>query len=105
MYDTIVRTGRALREKSNPNDTKTINGMLTDLKDKWDLVCGKSVDRQRKLEEALLYSGQFKDALQALLEWLYQVEPILSDDNPVHGDIDTVMNMMEAHKVCYNKLD
>lgn len=55
--------------------------------------------RQRKLEEALLHSGQFKDALQALLEWLYQVEPTLSDETPVDGDIDTVMNLMEAHKV------
>eukprot|EP00057_Strongylocentrotus_purpuratus_P013875 XP_011668349.1 PREDICTED: microtubule-actin cross-linking factor 1-like [Strongylocentrotus purpuratus] len=72
--------------------------MLTDLKDEWDLVCGRSVDRQRKLEEALLHSGQFKDALQALLEWLYQVEPTLSDETPVDGDIDTVMNLMEAHK-------
>ncbi|XP_071483801.1 microtubule-actin cross-linking factor 1-like [Diadema antillarum] len=98
LYDNIVRSGRSLRDKSNPTDTKIINGQLTDLKDKWDLVCSKSVDRQRKLEEALLYSGQFKDALQALLEWLYQVEPTLSDENPVHGDIDTVINLMEAHK-------
>eukprot|EP00057_Strongylocentrotus_purpuratus_P020675 XP_011675149.1 PREDICTED: microtubule-actin cross-linking factor 1 isoform X2 [Strongylocentrotus purpuratus] len=98
LYDNIVRSGRSLRDKSNPADTKTINGMLTDLKDEWDLVCGRSVDRQRKLEEALLHSGQFKDALQALLEWLYQVEPTLSDETPVDGDIDTVMNLMEAHK-------
>ena len=52
--------------------------------------------RQRKLEEALLHSGQFKDALQALLEWLYQVEPTLSDETPVDGDIDTVMNLMDS---------
>ena len=45
LYDNIVRSGRGLRDKSNPTDTKTINGMLTDLKDKWDLVCSKSVDR------------------------------------------------------------
>ena len=45
LYDNIVRSGRGLRDKSNPTDTKTINGMLTDLKDKWDLVCSNSVDR------------------------------------------------------------
>ena len=56
-------------------------------------------NRQRKLEEALLHSGQFKDALQALLDWLYEVEPKMSDNNMVHGDIDTVMNLMETHKV------
>ncbi|XP_033113691.1 microtubule-actin cross-linking factor 1, isoforms 1/2/3/5-like isoform X2 [Anneissia japonica] len=97
-YDTIVRNGRALREKSDPNDMRVIGGKLSELKDKWELVCAKSVDRQRKLEEALLFSGQFKDALQALLDWVYLVEPTLSEDNPVHGDIDTVINLMEAHK-------
>ena len=45
MYDNTLRGGRALREKSNPADTKNINTKLTDLKDKWDTVCGKSVDR------------------------------------------------------------
>ena len=62
-------------------------------------ICLVLLPRQRKLEESLLCSGQFKDALQALLEWLYQVEPTLLEDNPVNGDIDTVMNLMETHKV------
>ncbi|PIK37942.1 putative microtubule-actin cross-linking factor 1 isoform X5 [Apostichopus japonicus] len=97
-YDGVVRAGRNLREKSNQEDTKLLNAMMTDLKDKWDLLSGKAVDRQRKLEEALLYSGQFKDALQSLLEWMYQVEPTLADDNPVHGDKDTVANLMDAHQ-------
>jgi len=55
--------------------------------------------RQRKLEEALLYSGQFKDAVQALLEWLRKVEKVLSEEGPVHGDLDTVMALVEQHKV------
>lgn len=55
--------------------------------------------RQHKLEEALLFSGQFMDALQALVDWLYKVEPQLAEDQPVHGDLDLVMNLMDAHKV------
>ena len=55
--------------------------------------------RQRKLEEALLFSGQFKDALQALLDWLYRMEPGLSEDQPVHGDLDTVNSLVEEHRV------
>ena len=57
------------------------------------------VDRQRKLEEALLFSGQFKDAMQALLDWLYKVEPLLAEDQPVHGDLDTVNSLEEEHRV------
>lgn len=56
--------------------------------------------RQHKLEEALLFSGQFAEALQALVDWLYRVEPQLAEDQPVHGDLDLVSNLMDLHKVC-----
>lgn len=55
--------------------------------------------RQHKLEEALLFSGQFTEALQALVDWLYRVEPQLGEDQPVHGDLDLVSNLMDSHKV------
>lgn len=55
--------------------------------------------RQHKLEEALLFSGQFAEALQALVDWLYRVEPQLAEDQPVHGDLDLVSNLMDLHKV------
>ena len=56
--------------------------------------------RQRTLDEALLFSGQLKEALAALLDWLYKVEPALSDVQPLHGDLDTVSGLLEGHKVC-----
>jgi len=60
------------------------------------------LNRQKSLEDSLLVAGQFKDALQLLLDWLYKVEPSLNEDQPVHGDIDTVSNLIEQHKVaCY----
>ena len=55
--------------------------------------------RQRKLEEGLLLSGQFNEALDALLDWLAKVEPTLAEDSPVHGDLDTVNAFMDTHKV------
>lgn len=57
------------------------------------------ISRQRNLEESLLFSGQFNEALQALLDWLSKAEPGLSEEQPVHGDIETVNNLIEAHKV------
>lgn len=46
-----------------------------------------------------MFSGQFTDALQALIDWLYRVEPQLAEDQPVHGDIDLVLNLIDNHKV------
>jgi len=49
----------------------------------------------------LLHSGQFKEALQVVLGWLYKVEPQLGEDQLVHGDTDTVFGLREEHKVTY----
>ncbi|KAM5285432.1 dystonin isoform 26-T26 [Hipposideros larvatus] len=99
VYDTTNRTGRSLKEKTSlADDNLKLDDMLSELRDKWDTICGKSVERQNKLEEALLFSGQFTDALQALIDWLYRVEPQLAEDQPVHGDIDLVMNLIDNHK-------
>ncbi|XP_063730448.1 LOW QUALITY PROTEIN: dystonin [Eleginops maclovinus] len=105
VYDTTTRTGRALKDKTSlQDDNQKLDDMLSELRDKWDTVCGKSVERQNKLEEALLFSGQFTDALQALIDWLYRVEPQLAEDQPVHGDIDLVLNLIDTHKVFQKEL-
>ncbi|XP_073776575.1 dystonin isoform X31 [Danio rerio] len=105
VYDTTSRTGRALKDKTSlQDDNQKLDHMLSELRDKWDTVCGKSVERQNKLEEALLFSGQFTDALQALIDWLYKVEPQLAEDQPVHGDIDLVLNLIDSHKVFQKEL-
>ena len=77
--------------------------VIYQLLDVWVLLAGSNLDlcpcRQRKLEEALLFAGQFSEALQALLDWLAKVEPTLGEDQPVYGDVFTVNNLMEIHKV------
>ncbi|XP_049750744.1 dystonin isoform X13 [Elephas maximus indicus] len=105
VYDTTNRTGRSLKEKTSlADDNLKLDDMLSELRDKWDTICGKSVERQNKLEEALLFSGQFTDALQALIDWLYRVEPQLAEDQPVHGDMDLVMNLIDNHKAFQKEL-
>ncbi|NXJ64455.1 DYST protein, partial [Rostratula benghalensis] len=103
VYDNTNRTGRSLKT-TLADDNLKLDNMLSELRDKWDTICGKSVERQNKLEEALLFSGQFTDALQALIDWLYKVEPQLAEDQPVHGDSDLVMNLIDNHKVFQKEL-
>lgn len=67
-------------------------------------VSGLLFLRQHKLEEALLFSGRFTDALQALNDWLYRAEPQLAEDVPVCGDKDIVHNLIDKHKVQHMSL-
>lgn len=98
MYDSTMKSGKALKEKAPKPDEPVLKNMLTELKNKWLNVCNLSVEKQRKLEEALLFSGQFKDALKALMDWLGRMEAGLDDKSPVHGDLDTVIVLVEKHK-------
>lgn len=98
QYDITMRSGKHLIDKSSKGDEPVLNRMMVELKETWTRVCNKSVDRQRKLEEALLLTGQFSDALQALLEWLRKAKNRLSEQGPLHGDLDTVTALVDQHK-------
>lgn len=104
-YDAVMKAGKHLKDKAPKTDEAILKQMLIELKNKWNSVCNKSVDRQRKLEEALLYSGQFKEAIAALLQWLKKVEKELSEDSPVHGDLDTVNHLVELHRQFEKELE
>merc|ERR1712223_1650354 len=98
MYDATMKNGKVLTDKAPKPDHPILKEMLTELKNKWLNVCNLSVEKQRKLEEALLLSGQFKDALKALMDWLKKIGAGLDDKSPVHGDLDTVIALVEKHK-------
>ena len=98
MYDSICKNGKTLQSKAPKPDEPVIKQMLVDLKNKWLNVCNLSVEKQRLLEQALLLSGQFKDAFKALMDWLNKMAASMDDKSPVHGDLDTVMSLDEKHK-------
>nr|XP_016942957.1 dystonin isoform X27 [Drosophila suzukii] len=98
VYDATMRTGKNLLERAPKGDRPVLDKMLLELKEQWTRVWSKSIDRQRKLEEALLLSGQFSDALGELLEWLKKAKSRLNENGPVHGDLETVQGLCEHHK-------
>ncbi|XP_062393936.1 microtubule-actin cross-linking factor 1, isoforms 6/7 [Sardina pilchardus] len=105
MYEATLKNGRALLEKSvTVKDRQQLENMVSELRDSWDTITGKSMERQHKLEEALLFSGRFSDALQALNDWLYRAEPQLAEDMPVRGEKDMVNNLIDKHKVFQKEL-
>ncbi|XP_067366375.1 microtubule-actin cross-linking factor 1, isoforms 6/7 [Channa argus] len=105
MYEVTLKSGRTLHERAQTShDRQHLENLLAELKDTWDTISGKSVERQHKLEEALLFSGRFTDALQALNDWLYRAEPQLAEDVPVGGDKDIVNNLIDKHKAFQKEL-
>ncbi|CAL8287218.1 unnamed protein product [Merluccius merluccius] len=105
MYEATLKNGRCLHERAQSSqDRRHLENLVAELKDSWDTINGKSMERQHKLEEALLFSGRFTDALQALNDWLYRAEPQLAEDMPVGGDKDMVGNLIDKHKAFQKEL-
>ena len=97
-YDSVLRNGKELIDRAPTDDEPELNQMLSELKELWTKSCSRSIERQRKLEEALMLSGQFSEALTAILEWLQKAKATLTDETPVNGDIDTVSGLVDKHK-------
>ncbi|XP_025031772.1 microtubule-actin cross-linking factor 1 [Python bivittatus] len=105
VFEATLRHGRLLRAKALlPTDGQELEEMLRELKERWGALWSWAAERQRKLEERLLFSGHFSDALQTLLDWLYQVEPQLAEETPVAGDRDLVGTLLEKHKAFQEEL-
>nr|XP_024217729.1 microtubule-actin cross-linking factor 1 isoform X6 [Halyomorpha halys] len=103
-YDQTMRVGKTLRERAPKSDESKLKTAVSQLRELWSLVSSKAVTGQRKLEEALLYCGQFKEALESLLDWLKRTEKTLSQETRIYGDLDTVQNLIEQHKVLEEEL-
>ncbi|XP_075440343.1 microtubule-actin cross-linking factor 1, isoforms 6/7-like [Ascaphus truei] len=105
VYEATLRSGRALREKARlAEDGQTLDESLGQLRERWEHIISRSTERQQKLEESLLFSGTFTDALQALMDWLYRAEPQLSEEMPVGGDRELVNELMDKHRVFQKEL-
>jgi len=45
VLDAVNRAGRILRDRCSKSDATELQDMLTRIKNKWNNLCGKSVDR------------------------------------------------------------
>ena len=95
-YEAVMKMGKNLLNNAPRNEVPVIQEMLDELRNRWNNLFNKSNNKQRKLEEALLFSGQFKDAIKSLLDWLEQAFKQL-DLNNLYGDLDTVNKLIDQH--------
>ncbi len=69
------------------------------------LFCKKSVfgyqvmEHERRLNTALLQSGKFKEALQALLKWLGETEELVANQKPPSAEYKVARAQMQEQKV------
>ncbi|MFH4984516.1 hypothetical protein AB6A40_011225 [Gnathostoma spinigerum] len=107
MYDTVCKRGRALEEHAPRSEQSSISEKVENLRQIWTHLCNLSVQRQRDIEEALLASGRFDEALSSLRDWLSIQLPSLrsAKDEKLKGDLDTVSQSIELQKGLESELE
>ncbi|VDM16562.1 unnamed protein product [Hydatigera taeniaeformis] len=105
-YDSVRRHLIKVKDKAPRDDLIELNRMLSELKYFWNAVCNKSLEKQKVLEEALLRSGQYKDAFVSLLEWINKIDSLLDDNEKkgCAGDVETVKQLEEVHRNLLDQL-
>ena len=63
------------------------------------VYCITNVHIQINYEKHMLYVCVFRSHLGPLRSWMAKVLPVLDDSEPVHGDLDTVNLLTDAHSV------
>lgn len=96
----VLKNGSMLESKGDADEIAVVEEKKNEIKIQWDELCKMLVDRLKQLDEALLFHGMFQDAVQALEDWLSNVEPMLTTGTAVMGDVDTIKLLMDQHKVC-----
>ncbi|XP_061418621.1 dystonin-like isoform X1 [Lethenteron reissneri] len=104
-YEECVDLGElAVEAAALTSNHGQLQSMLGEMRGTWEKVQALSAEREQSLEASLMLSGQLVDALQALSAWLDGVEPLLSPDFPVLGDMDTVARLLREHQALREEL-
>lgn len=98
---TANQHGQALMEKCRPDDVPVVQAQLKGMNDRWKALRVVVMERQQKLEEALLALGQFQLALEEILAWMNHTNQTLDKElqQKHYGDVRSIEVEMSKHRV------
>ncbi|XGW21562.1 hypothetical protein V3C99_004485 [Haemonchus contortus] len=98
-FDTTYKRGRSLIDHAPRAEGKQINEMNEGFKKLWNSVLEKANQRRIAVEQALLDSSAFDDAVLELESWIdAELAKNAAASDRVLGDIDTVRVLTDEHK-------
>ncbi|KTF96951.1 hypothetical protein cypCar_00049146 [Cyprinus carpio] len=96
------QAGLLLKKVLEEAERTSILEPMNELKMLWDNLDKKIINRQHKLEGALLALGQFQHALDELLAWLSHTEELLGEQRKACGDPKAIEIELAKHHVLQN---
>ncbi|XP_077976931.1 dystrophin-like isoform X2 [Glandiceps talaboti] len=105
-YTSLNDTGtRILRSIEIQEDATMLQRRLDDMNERWTNVRMKSIEIRTRLEcNAEDWTGLIL-TIQELLDWLARKDEELTQQQPVGGDLNTIQQQIDDHKIVINLLE
>jgi ABC-type transporter Mla subunit MlaD len=108
-FEQLTRIGQNLIDLVDDKEAQIIVDQCKEVTERYAKLVEDSLalnlSLNKSLQEALLYSGQFKLAFKDLMDWLEKAIKELSQDKPLYGDLDTVQALVDEHKRFQKELE
>ena len=98
-FNSVMKEGMELLKSKTKEGKISLKRKLSDLKQEWESVCNLSVTRQQELQEIERKIQEFETHLNPIKSWIIKLLPSLDSTEPVHGDFDTVSELLDLHTV------
>ena len=71
---------------------------LEKMNDLWNSLKSAIADRERKLDQGLLQSGKFAEAMNGLLSWFDEMDDMIANQKPPSSDYKVIKAQMQEQK-------
>lgn len=100
VFEEILNFGREVLDKTEPGLTRDqLENKLNDLSERWDVVSGKTTEREEQLDELIPLAQKYEDSIQEILPQMNEIEQIVSDCEKVPCERHVLVREQELIKV------
>lgn len=93
------RNGQGLIQSAASGvNTSQMEKDLEKMNDLWNSLKQSIADRVRKLDQGLLQSGKFQEALNGLLSWMDEMDDMLNNQKPPSSDYKVIKAQVQEQK-------
>ena len=93
------RNGQGLIQSAASNvNTSQMEKDLEKMNELWNSLKQSVADRERKLDQALLQSGKFLEALKGLLSWMDEMDGMMANQKPPSSDYKVCRAQVQEQK-------
>merc|ERR1719232_2579582 len=93
------RSGQGLIQSAASGvNTNAMEGDLEKMNDLWNSLKQALAERERKLDQGLLQSGKYGEALKGLMSWMDEMEDMMQNQKPPSADYKVVKAQVQEQK-------